>query len=318
MSIFLSTMMEYIKALNLYVDWEKGKLYRKKEKGFLDNLLGIFGKTQEESDYEEVSSPELERKVKSYKLYELYILAKKAGKTEFKENLNGQEVAVKIEPQKVTVETPSVVMEYTPDKFVLKDKNSGQVQEKVPTLQEFYQMYKEIRKLLAAGNIEQYLSLKAREPQFKQAYLQNESIASGQSPSGGGFSWGSALLGLGGGLLLGYLLGSALGSAFAEEVQNAPELPPEEQSQIEEQVSTVPEEVVQEVEKTVAVEDVGSEGLPTEEFSDMDTPEGGDYFTQLDEEVLDGEKGLFAEADGFGGEEDLGGFDDMGGDDFEV
>ena len=311
-------MMEYIKALNLYVDWENGKIYRKKEKSFLDNLLGIFGKSQEESDYEEVTSPELEKKVKSYKLYELYTLAQKAGKTEFKENLNGQEVSVKIEPQKVTVETPSVVMEYTPDKFVLRDKNSGQVQEKSPTLQEFYQMYKEIRKLLAAGSVQQYLSLKAREPQFKQAYLQSGGMQLGQTPSGGGFSWGSALLGLGGGLLLGYLLGSALGSSFAEEVQNAPELTPEEQSQIEEQVSAVPEDVVQEVEKTVAMEDIAGEGLPTEEFSNTDTPEGGDYFTQLNEEVLDGGNDLFADADSFGGEEDFGGFDDFGGDDFDI
>jgi len=211
-----------------------------------------------------------------------------------------------------------VVMEYTPDKFVLRDKNGGQVQEKAPTLQEFYQMYKEIRKLLAVGNIQQYLSLKAREPQFKQSYLQSGGMFSGQTPSGGGFSWGSALLGLGGGLLLGYLLGSALGSTFAEEVQNAPELTPEEQSQIEEQISTVPQDVAEEVEKTFAVEDIGNEETPIEELSDTDIPEGGDYFTQLDEEVLDGRDELFADADSFGGEEEVGGFDDFEGGDFDV
>jgi len=322
-AIFLSPMREYIKALNLYVDWENGKIYRKKEKSILDNLLGLFGKSQEGEEYEEVTSPEVERKVKSYKLYELYLLAQKMGKTEFKENLNGQEVTVKIEPNKVTVETPTVVMEYTADKFLLKDKKTGQVQEKTPTLQEFYQMYKEIRKLLAAGSVEQYLHLKAREPQFKQAYMQQAQpmgpMPLGQAPAGGGFSWGSALLGLGGGMLLGYLLGSMLGNAFAEEVQNAPELTPEEQAQIEEQVTAVPEDVAQEAQQAVTEEVAQEEVAPAEDFADMDTPEGGDYFTQLDESVLDeGEGGDFlADADDFGGE-DLGGFDDFGGDDFEV
>jgi len=310
--------MEFIKSLNLYVDWEKGKIYRKKGGSFLDNLLSIFGKSQGE-EYEEINSPDAELKVKKYKLLELYAIAKKLGKTEFKENLSGQEVDVKIEPDKVVIETPQLYMEYRADKFLLKDKKTGEVQEKVPTLQEFYQMYKEIRKLLNAGSVENYLHLKAREPEFKQQYSQFQQ--QGVSPfvqqqQGSGFSWGSALLGLGGGMLLGYLLGSMMGEAFAHEVETAPELSPQEQQQIEEQVSQPPEDVnVEEVAR-----EVSSETVETEEFSDIPEPSledveadlGGDYFAELDESALD-DTG-FDDTTLADSGEDFGDFDDFGGD----
>ncbi len=313
--------MEFIKSLNLYVDWEKGKIYRKKEKGFLDNLLGIFGKGSQGGEFEEVNSPEAELKVKKYKLLELYAIAKRQGKTEFVENLNGQEVRVKIEPERVVVETPDLQMEYRADKFFLRDKRSGEVQEKVPTLQEFYQMYKEIRKLLAAGSVKNYLHLKAREPEFKQQYAQLQQggpMAFGAQPSAGGFSWGSALLGLGGGLLLGYLLGSMMGEAFANEVETAPPLSEEELAKIEEQVSAPAEEAVAEAVNEGEVP-AAEEAIPEPSLEDVEADlgdVGGDYFASLDESVLDGggdvAEGGFADAG-----EDLGGFDDFGGD-FDV
>jgi hypothetical protein len=78
--------MEYIKSLNLYVDWEKGKIYRKKEKGVLGTLTSLFGGSQSGEEYEEITSKDAELKVKKYKLLELYAIAKKLGKTEVKEN----------------------------------------------------------------------------------------------------------------------------------------------------------------------------------------------------------------------------------------
>ena len=314
--------MEYIKSLNLYVDWENGKIYRKKEKGFLDNLLGIFGKSQE-PDMEEITSKDAELKVKKYKLLELYAIAKKLGKTEIQETINGQEVKVKIEPEKVVVETPDLVMEYTAEKFLLKDKKTGEVQEKEPTLQEFHQMYKEIRKLLGAGSVENYLQLKAREPQFKQqfAQMQNQgAMPFASQQRGGGFSWGSALLGLGGGMLLGYLLGSMMGEAFAHEVQTAPELSPEEQQQVEQAAEAPAEDVIGEPVEEVVQEDIQIEEIPEPSLDDVEADLGdvsGDYFANLDESALDDSGSDFASADDFGGD-DFGSFDDFGGDDFDV
>jgi len=312
--------MEYIRSLNLYVDWENGKIYRKKEKSFLDNLLGIFGKSEGGEEYEEVNSKDAELKVKKYKLLELYAIAKKLGKTELKETINGQEVAVRIEPSKVTVETPDLVMEYTAEKFVLRNKKTGEVQEKEPTLQEFHQMYKEIRKLLGAGSVENYLHLKAREPEFKQqfAQMQNQGMSPFAQPmKQGGFSWGSALLGLGGGMLLGYLLGSMMGEAFAHEVQHAPELSPEEQQQVEQQAEAPAEEVIGEPVDNVVSEDIGD--IPEPSLEDVEADLGGDYFAQLDESVLDEGNigGDDLASDDFGGD-DFGGFDDFGGGDFDV
>jgi len=314
--------MEYIKSLNLYVDWEKGKIYRKKEGSFLDNLLSIFGKSQGE-EYEEINSPDAEPKVKKYKLLELYAIAKKLGKTEFKETLNGQEVDVKIEPDRVVVETPQLYMEYRADKFLLKDKKSGETQEKVPTLQEFHQMYKEIRKLLNAGSIENYLHLKAREPQFREQFrqLQQQGISPFAHSQSGGFSWGSALLGLGGGLLLGYLLGSAMGEAFAHEIETVPQMPPQEQQAIEEQVSQPPEDVeVEEFETGEEMEEtpeLSEEDIPEPSLEDVEADLGDDYFAQIDENALD-EDNLDFEDTGFADSgEDFGDFDDFGGD-FDV
>ena len=312
--------MEFIKSLNLYVDWEKGKIYRKKGGSFLDNLLSIFGKSQGE-EFEEVNSPDAELKVKKYKLLELYAIAKKLGKTQFKENLNGQEVEVKIEPDKVVIETPQLYMEYRADKFLLKDKQSGETQEKVPTLQEFYQMYKEIRKLLNAGSVENYLHLKAREPEFKQQFAQVGQP--GISPfagakQGGGFSWSSALLGLGGGMLLGYLLGNMLGESFAHEVQTAPEMSPEEHQQVEQQAEQVPEDINVE---EVIVEEVPETGdIPEPSLEDVEADLGGDYFAQLDESALDDTGTDFGDttfADSGDTDGDFGDFDDFGGD-FDV
>ncbi|GEM_PF-2408918 len=334
--------MEFIKALNLYVDWEKGKIYRKKEKGFLDNLLGIFGKSEQGEDYEEITSKDAELKVKKYKLLELYAIAKKLGKTQFKETLNGQEVEVKIEPDKVIVETPQLYMEYRADKFILKNKQTGETQEKEPTLQEFYQMYKEIRKLLAAGSVENYVHLKAREPEFKQQYSQ---MAQGNKPmtqptpmaggfnqqQGGGFSWGSALLGLGGGMLLGYLLGSMMGEAFAHEVQTAPPLSEEEQQQLEQAAEAPAEEVIgAPVEEVVNVTEVVEE-IPEPTLEDVEASLGDeigqDVLANLDESALDDGSDMassedfgstdLADAGDFGSDEDFGGFDDFGGD-FDV
>ena len=287
--------MEYIKALNLYVDWEKGKIYRKKELGLVESLLSVFGKS--ENPYEEVNSKEAEIQVKRYKLQELYAVAQRLGKTEFDENLNGQSVKVKIELEKVIVETPQYLMEYRADKFLLKDKQSGKVQEKEPTLQEFYQVHREIRKLLGVGSVSNYLQLKAREPQFKQQYAQLQ--GQGLTPFGGGgsgFSWGSALLGLGGGMLLGYLLGSAMGETFAHEVETAPPLTAEEEQKIEETLNEPLQEETQ-VEDTLF-----DETAEAEEFSN------DDYFVDLDENAFDDS---FAD-----GGDDFGGFDDFG--DFDV
>jgi len=313
--------MEFIKALNLYVDWEKGKIYRKKEKSFLDTLKGLFGGSDQGEEYEEINFPDAERKVKKYKLMELYAIAKKLGKTEFKETVNGQEVNIKIEPERVIVETPDLYMEYTADKFLLRDKKSGQTQEKTPTLQEFYQMYKEIRKLLKAGSVENYLHLKAREPEFKQQYMQMQQQPMGMSPfaqpqqQGGGFSWGSALLGLGGGMLLGYLLGSMMGEAFAHEVQNAPEMSPEEQQQIEQEV-TQPVEVEEVIVEEPVADDIPEPSLDDIE-ADLAEPVEGDYFTELDEGALDDSAADFDDSFADSGD-DFGGFDDFGGDDFDV
>ncbi len=314
--------MEYIKSLNLYVDWENGKIYRKKEKGFLDNLLGIFGKS-EEPDMEEVTSKDAQLKVKKYKLLELYAIAKKLGKTEIQETINGQDVKVKIEPEKVVVETPDLVMEYTAEKFVLRNKKTGEVQEKEPTLQEFHQMYREIRKLLGAGSVENYLHLKAREPEFKQQF--NQMQPQGGMPfapqqRGGGFSWGSALLGLGGGMLLGYLLGSMMGETFAHEVQHAPELSPEEQQQVEQAAEAPAEEVIGAPVEEVVQEDIQIEEIPEPSLEDVEADLGDvsdDYFANLDESALDDSGSDFASADDFGGD-DFGGFDDFGGGDFDV
>jgi len=312
--------MEYIKSLNLYVDWEKGKIYRKKEGSFLDNLLSIFGKSQGE-EYEEINSPDAELKVKKYKLLELYAIAKKLGKTEFKETLNGQEVDVKIEPDKVVIETPQLYMEYRADKFLLRDKKSGETQEKVPTLQEFHQMYKEIRKLLNAGSVENYLHLKAREPQFKEQFTQMQQ--QGVSPfapqqQSGGFSWGSALLGLGGGLLLGYLLGSAMGEAFAHEVETAPEMSPQEQQAIEEQVSQPPEDIeIEEVETVEESTEPAAEDIPEPSLEDVEADLGDDYFAQIDESALDEGEINMDDTTFVDSGEDGGEFDDFGGD-FDV
>jgi NACalpha-BTF3-like transcription factor len=315
-------MREYIKALNLYVDWEKGKIYRKKEKNFLDNLMAIFGKSDGE-EYEDITTPENELKVKKYKLLELYAIAKKLGKTELTETLNGQEVKVKFEQDKVTVETPEVVMEYTPQKFILKNKKTGEVQEKEPTLREFYQFYKEMKKLLGAGSVENYLHLKAREPEFKQQYSQLASSQMGspmfQRPSGG-FSWGSALLGLGGGMLLGYLLGSMMGEAFAHEVETAPPVSEEEVRQIEEQATVPEEDLESQLDLVESEPETGFEEIPEPTLEDIESDLAGesaeDYFTKLDENALDN-NGMdeFADADAFGGE-DIGGIDDFG--DFDV
>jgi NACalpha-BTF3-like transcription factor len=323
--------MEYIKSLNVYVDWENGKIYRKKEKNFLDSLMSIFGKTEGE-EFEDITSKDAEFKVKKYKLLELYAIAKKLGKTEFKEILNGKEVDIKIEPERVVVETPQVYMEYRADKFILKSKQTGEVQEKEPTLQEFYTMYKEIRKLLGAGSVQNYLQLKAREPEFKQNFQQMQQ--EGQmpfgggfaqpQPQGGGFSWGSALLGLGGGMLLGYLLGSAMGSAFAHEVEHAPPLSEEEQKQIEEQVSAPAEEItgqpVEEIVKEEIVEEIPAEGgdIPEPSLSDVEGDISGDYFADIPDNPFDGGVDDQIAMDDFGGGDDFGGdFDDFGGD-FDV
>ena len=338
---YILPTMEYIKSLNLYVDWEKGKIYRKREKGFLDNLLGLFGNKEQQEEMEEITSKDAELKVKKYKLLELYAIAKKLGKTELKETINGQEVRVKIEPDKVVVETPELVMEYTAEKFILRNKKTGEVQEKEPTLQEFYQMYKEIRKLLGAGSVENYLHLKAREPEFKQQYAQMQGQQgmpmqnqqgmpfAPQQQQGGGFSWGSALLGLGGGMLLGYLLGSMMGDAFAHEVQTAPPLSPEEQQQVEQAAEAPAEEVIGAPVEEVVQEEITIEEIPEPSLEDVQADLGnieeGDYFANLDESVLDSDSGSdFAEAGGdLSGEDlaqgdDFGGFDDFDGGDFDV
>ena len=304
---YILQTMEYIKSLNLYVDWEKGKIYRKREKSFLDNLLGLFGNKEQQEEMEEITSKDAELKVKKYKLLELYAIAKKLGKTELKETINGQEVRVKIEPEKVVVETPELIMEYTAEKFILRNKKTGEVQEKEPTLQEFYQMYKEIRKLLGAGSVENYLHLKAREPEFKQQYAQMQTQGgipfAPQQQQGGGFSWGSALLGLGGGMLLGYLLGSMMGDAFAHEVQTAPPLSPEEQQQVEQAAEAPAEEVIGAPVEEVVQEEVVIEEIPEPSLEDVQADLGnieeGDYFANLDESVLDSDSGSdFAEASG--------------------
>ena len=314
--------MEYIRALNLYVDWEKGKIYRKKEKGFIENLLSVFGK-QEEEPYEEINSKEVELQVKKYKLQELYTLAQRLGKTSFEETLNGQQVKIQIEPDRIIVETPQHFMEYRADKFLLKDKKSGQTQEKEPTLQEFYQVYREIRKLLGAGSVQNYLQIKAREPEFKQQYsqLQQQGIspfATQQQQSGGGFSWGSALLGLGGGMLLGYLLGSAMGEAFAHEVETAPPLTPEEQQKIEqtatEPVEMEPQTESQQEENFAHQPTVEDNFEDTENYTDSDLSD--DYFVNLDENALDGGD-LGGDSFADSGSDDFGDFDDFGGD-FDV
>ena len=336
---YILQTMEYIKSLNLYVDWEKGKIYRKREKSFLDNLLGLFGNKEQQEEMEEITSKDAELKVKKYKLLELYAIAKKLGKTELKETINGQEVRVKIEPERVVVETPELLMEYTAEKFILRNKKTGEVQEKEPTLQEFYQMYKEIRKLLGAGSVENYLHLKAREPEFKQQYaqmqgqqgmpMQNQQGMPFAPQQGGGFSWGSALLGLGGGMLLGYLLGSMMGDAFAHEVQTAPPLSPEEQQQVEQAAEAPAEEVIGAPVEEVVQEEITIEEVPEPSLEDVQADLGnieeGDYFANLDESVLDSDSGSdFAEAGGdLSGEDlaqgdDFGGFDDFDGGDFDV
>jgi len=335
--------MEYIKSLNLYVDWEKGKIYRKKEKGVLGTLMSLFGGSQSGEEYEEITSKDAELKVKKYKLLELYAIAKKLGKTEFKENLEGNEVDVKIEPERVIVETPQVYMEYRADKFILKNKQTGEVQEKEPTLQEFYTMYKEIRKLLGAGSVQNYLQLKAREPEFKQNFQQMQQ--GGQmpfgggfaqpQPQGGGFSWGSALLGLGGGMLLGYLLGSAMGEAFAHTVETAPPMSEEEQKQIEEQATAPAEEVVgapvEEIVKEEIIEEVPADtasDIPEPSLEDVESDLAqsgdieGDYFAELPDNPFgdEGSSDLGGDDLAMGddtGVDDFGGFDDFGGD-FDV
>ena len=311
--------MEHIKTLNLYVDWKEGKIYRKKESGFLESLLSIFGK---ESEYEEVNSKDAELAVKKYKLKELYAIAQRLGKTEFKESLNGQQVKVKIEPDKIIVETPQYLMEYRADKFFLKDKRSGQVQEKEPTLQEFYQVYREIRKLLGAGSVENYLKLKAREPEFKQQYsqLQQQGVNPFAGQQSGGFSWGSALLGLGGGMLLGYLLGSAMGEAFAHEVETAPPLTPEEEQKVEETLNEPYEMEPQTEGEGYTTEQSGEENLASTEDvfeateAGIPTDVSDDYFVDIDESALD--EGSFDESGFADSGEDFGGFDDFG--DFDV
>jgi hypothetical protein len=296
--------MEYIKQLGLYVDWEKGKIYRRKNQGVIGTLMSLFGN---QGEYEEITDKNVELAVKKYKLLELYALAQKMGKTQFRETLEGKEVLVKIEPERIIFETPEVLMEYRPEKFILKNKQTGEVVEKEPTLQEFYTMYKEIRKLLTAGGVQNYLRLKAREPQFREQFLK-QSPYGGAYPypqTGGGFSWGSALLGLGGGMLLGYLLASAMGESFAHTIEQTPPMSPEEQQQIEEQVSAPVEEVLGEPLGGETPADLG-ETLP-EEIE-------GDYFTQLPDEPFGGDQ--IADAGDAGGFDDFGDFGDFG--DFDV
>ena len=309
-------MREYIKALNLYVDWENGKIYRKKERNFLDNLMSLFGKS-DGGEYEDITTPENELKVKKYKLLELYAIAKKLGKTEIVESLNGQEVKVKFEQDKVTVETPEIVMEYTPQKFILKNKKTGEVQEKIPTLKEFYQFYREMKKLLGAGTVENYLHLKAREPEFKQQYSRLTSSQMGSpmfhQSSSGSFSWGSALLGLGGGMLLGYLLGSMMGEAFAHEVETAPPVSEEEIQQVEQQASVPEEDIESQLDLVDTEENFEEVPEPTLEDVEQELSESfeGDYFTNLDESSFDD-----FSTDDFASGDDFGGFDDFG--DFDV
>jgi hypothetical protein len=227
-------MKEFIKLLNVYVDWENGKIYKKKEKNLIEKLVSFFsdGKEEEEVD---ITTPENILKVKSYKLKELYVLAKKLGKTELKETINGKEIEIKFLPDKVIVDTPDLRLEFRADKFIYEHKETGEKKEKEPTLKEFYQFLLEMKKLLKAGSIENYLQLKAREPEFRQEFRkfqQEQFNTQTVNPlgvgSGRGFSWGNLLLGLGGGMLLGYLLGSMMGEAFGHMVENAPPLSEEE------------------------------------------------------------------------------------------
>jgi hypothetical protein len=265
--------------------------------------MSLFGSAG--GQYEEVNDKTVEEAVKKYKLLELFALAQKLGKTDFRENLEGKEVSVKIEPERVIFETPEVVMEYTPQKFLLKNKQTGEVVEKEPTLQEFYTMYKEIRKLLGAGSVQNYLQLKAREPEFKQQFLNNRmpfGSQQGFNQAGGGFSWGSALLGLGGGMLLGYLLGSAIGESFAHTVETAPPMSHEEQERIEQQATAPVEEVVNEPTDSGALGDAGFGG-----GADFDGVEG-DYLADLPDDPFGGSDDI-AMGDDFGGFDDFGDFD---------
>jgi len=249
---------ELIEALGVEVDWENSKIYPKRQSGFLENLMGLF-KSQNQG---EIQDPELERKVKLYKLHELYSLALNRQRTEFEEELNGKRVRVSIEPAKVEVASPEARMIFTADEFVLKTPQGEE--RKKPSLKEFYEFYEEVKKLLLSGSVENYLRMKARDPKFKEEFRR---ISSGGSP------WGGALLGFGGGILLGYLLGSAMGSAFAHAVETEPPAPEEEIG---------------------AAQDFEADALqePPTEAAQIE----GDYFSELPDEP-------------FGG--DLGGFDDF-------
>ncbi len=333
--------MEYLKRLNLYVDWSKGRIYRRKEKGFFESLLSFFGGGD---DYEDVTNETNELRVKKYKFLQLYTYAKYRGKTSISETLNGKEVKVNVERYRVVVETPDAVVEYTPEKFTFKDKKTGKVEEKKPTLTEFYEAYKEILKLLGVGSVSEYLKVKAREPSFKRHYRDYGSAGETKEEREGkeeerkekkesGSLLKGALLGLGGGMALGYLLGSAMGESFAKEVETAPPLSEEEIVEIEE--IPLPEELEEEVEgeipETEATGEEPAEAELEEEFPEVlsedelpeefgigEETEGGEISEEAPEgDFTEEETESFEEEDFADAGDDFSDFDDFGGD-FDV